>query len=258
MVPDQRGPHVQSLDRGLQLMEILSQADEPSGLGELSDLLSVDRSTVHRLLATLMHRGYVQQDPDSKRYTLGLKVVELSRLAIDRVSLRAVAKPHLKQLVRQTGESVNLAVMASLHCICLDHEPSPSALAVTNDIGGVFAPHATAAGKVLLASLPEERQQQVLLSEPLVGFTPRTITDVSALQRHLQIVRQQGYAVDDEERYLGVRCLAAPIYDHRGKVVAAVSVAGPATRVRLGSVPALAELVVSAAQGVSHEIGYMS
>jgi IclR family acetate operon transcriptional repressor len=221
-------------------------------------MLDVDRSTVHRLLATLHQRGYVQQDPDSKRYCLGLKVVELSRLAIDRVSLRAVAKPYLKQLVRETGESANLAVMAQHHGICLDHEPSPSALAVTNDIGARFAPHATAAGKVLLASLPVEDVEVALGQDSLTPFTPRTITDLAGLQLHLEQVRQQGYAVDDEERFVGARCLAAPILDHRGKVVAALSISAPATRVTLNRVPDLARLVMDAAEQVSRELGHMS
>jgi len=251
-----RGSYVQSLNRGLQLLELLGLAEEPAGLPELSETLGVDRSTVHRLLSTLLRRGYVRQDPDSKRYWLGLKVVELSRLAIDRLSLRAVAKPYLKRLVRETGESANLAVMADDHALCLDHEPSPSALAVTNDIGMVFVLHATAAGKVLLAALPEAQQKELLETEPLSAYTPRTMTDFPTLQMHLQLVQQQGYALDDEERYVGVRCLAGPIRDHRGKVVGALSLSGPTTRVTLDRVPALAELVMRIAADISVEMGY--
>ena len=251
-----RGSYVQSLNRGLQLLELLGLAEKPAGLPELSEALGVDRSTVHRLLSTLLWRGYVQQDPDSKRYWLGLKVVELSRLAIDRLSLRSVAKPYLKRLVRETGESANLAVMADDHALCLDHEPSPSALAVTNDIGVPFAPHATSAGKVLLAALPEAQQKELLETEPLSAYTPRTMTDLPTLQMHLQLVQQQGYALDDEERYVGVRCLAGPIRDHRGKVVGALSLSAPTMRVTLDKVPALAELVRRIAADISVEMGY--
>jgi len=251
-----RGSYVQSLDRGLYLLELLGLAEEPAGLPELSEALGVDRSTVHRLLSTLLWRGYVQQDPGSKRYWLGLKVVELSRLAIDRLSLRSVTKPYLKRLARETGESANLAVMSDGHALCLDHEPCPLALAVTNDIGMVFVLHATAAGKVLLAAVPEAQQKDLLETEPLSAYTPRTMTDLPTLQMHLQLVQQQGYALDDEERYVGVRCLAGPLRDHRGKVVAAVSISGPTTRVTLDRVPALAELVVRIAADISVEMGY--
>jgi len=256
VLSEPRGAYIQSLDRGLQLLELLSLAKEPMGLPELSKALGVDRSTVHRLLGTLLKRGYVQQDLDSKRYELGLKVVELSRRAIDRLSLRAVAKPFLKQLVRETGESANLAVMASNQAICIDHEPSPLALAVTNDIGVPFALHATAIGKVLLAALPDDQLMSLSDAGHLVAYTPRTITDFRTLQVHLQLIRQQGYAFDDEERFIGVRCIAAPIHDHRCKVVAALSLSGPTTRMTLEKVPTLAELVKKTAADISMALGY--
>jgi DNA-binding IclR family transcriptional regulator len=248
---------VQSLDRGLQLLEALSLAREPLGLPELAELLHVDRSTVHRLLGTLTQRGYARQDPDSKRYSIGLKVVELSRRALDGLSLRAVAKPHIKRLVQQTGESVNLAVVADGQIICIDHDPSPLALAVTNDIGVPFAPHATAIGKVLLAHLNDSQREALLDPGPYAVFTPRTITHPDALRMSLNVIRQQGYALDDEERFIGVRCLAAPVRDHRSKVVAALSLSGPTARVTLEKVPAFAKLVVETADQVSAALGFV-
>lgn len=251
-----RSSYVQSLARGLQLLELLSLSEEPMGLPELSRVLNVDPSTVYRLLGTLLQHGYVRQDPDSKRYCLSLKVVELSRRAIDRLGLRAVAKPYLKRLVEQTGESANLGVMIDNQVLCVDHEPSSLALAVTNEIGVSFALHATAMGKALLAALPDDQLSSLLDRMELPAYTPRTIADRATLQAHLQVIRRQGYALDDEERFIGVRCLAAPIHDHQGKVIAAISLSGPTVRMTLDKVPAWAELIKKTAAEISAAMGF--
>lgn len=247
---------IQSLDRGLQLLEIISQAKEPMGLPELAEMLDVDRSTVHRLLATLQKRNYVTQDPINKRYSLGLRVIELSRRALDGINFRAIAKPYLKRLSKETGESTNLFILTNNHAICVDYEASPSPLSVSNDTGIVYIMHATAGGKVLMAFLPETQRQRILKSSPLTAFTPRTITDMNALQMHLQQIRELGYALDDEERYVGVRCIAAPIFDHTQKVIAGISMSGPASRVTLERIPELAKIVVQAADDISAELGF--
>ncbi len=253
-VETQKG-FIQSLDRGLQLLETLSLSKEPMGLPELSEVLDVDRSTVYRLLSTLLQRGYVSQDPVSKRYTLGSKVVELGRRAIDGYSLRSASKPYLKALMLETGESVNLVVLSSGKIISIDHEPSPSPLAVTDDIGSIFNPYATASGKAILAHLPESEAKSILVEIKFEAFTARTITGLPALQNHFEQVREKGYAVDDEERYIGVRCIAAPIFDYRNKVVAAVGISGPTTRITLSSVASLSSLVIKAARSISKDLG---
>jgi len=237
-------------------LEIISQAKEPMGLPELAKILIVDRSTVHRLLGTLLKRNYVVQDPINKRYSLGLRVIELSRRALDGINFRAIAKPYLKRLSKETGESTNLFILTNNHAICIDYEASPSPLAVTNDTGIIYIMHATAGGKALLAFLPEAASQRIIMSAPLSALTPRTITDVNALQIHLQQVRAQGYALDDEERYMGVRCIAAPIFDHTRKVIAGISMSGPASRVTLDKVPELSKFVIRVANDISSELGY--
>lgn len=256
--PVARVPRVQSLDRALQLLELLGAAREPMGLADLAELVQVDRSTAHRLLGTLGQRGYVNQDARTRRYSLGLKIVELGRHALEGLSLRAVARNYLRELARESGESANLIVRAGRQAVCVELEPSPSILSVTNEIGAVFAPHATAAGKVLLAHVGEADRLAWLGAAVRPAFTPRTLTDLAALTSHLQQVTRQGFAVDDEESHLGVRCVAAPIYDHRGAVVAALSLSGPAMRVTLERLPALTALVVKAARTISAALGYQA
>ena len=247
---------IQSLDRGLQLMEILSQSDTPMGLPELAEILDVDRSTVHRLLSTLLQRGYVTQDPENKRYTVGYKVISLSRRAIDGYSLRVTAKPYLSELTQETGESSNLCVPSGDNAVCIDYEASPSPLAVTNDIGIEFLYHATAGGKVLLAYMPESKRSEIIENYELTGFTPRTITTKERFINTLDIIREQGYAVDDEEHFIGVRCIAAPIRDYSTKVIAALSVSGPSTRMTLANIPEIAAITIRIANEVSQALGY--
>lgn len=251
----QRG-YIQSLDRGLQLLEILSQAEESMGLPELARLLDVDRSTVHRLLSTLQQRNYVVQEATTKRYHLGLKVIELSRRVVESINLRSISKPYLKRLVQETGESANLCVLASKHAICIDQETTSSPLAVTNDIGTPFLLHATAGGKVLLAYQSEYIQRLLLDEVAFTQFTPRSITDKQSFLAHLQRVREQGYAIDDEEHYLGVRCIAAPVFDFTDKVVAGITVSGPTVRVTLDRTPELAQIVIRAARDLSCDLGW--
>jgi IclR family transcriptional regulator, KDG regulon repressor len=253
--PESQKGFIQSLDRGLQLLETLSTSPEPMGLPELSEILDVDRSTVYRLLSTLLQRGYVSQDAVTKRYRLGFKVVELGRRAIDSFSLRTASKPYLKALMLETGESVNLVVLSSGNIISIDHEPSPSPLAVSDDIGSIFIPYATASGKAILAYLPDAQVQEIMQDVKIEAFTARTITSLPALQNHFLQVREKCFAVDDEERYIGVRCIASPIFDHRNKAVGAIGISGPTTRITLDAVGALSRLVVKAACAISRDLG---
>ena len=247
---------IQSLDRGLQLMEILSQSDDPMGLPELAEILEVDRSTVHRLMSTLLQRGYVTQDPENKRYTVGYKVISLSRRAIDGYSLRVTAKPFLTQLTQETGESSNLCVPSGDNAVCIDYEASPSPLAVTNDIGIEFLYHATAGGKVLLAYMPENKRTEIIDNYELTEFTPRTITTRERFISTLDTIRVQGYAVDDEEHFIGVRCIAAPIRDYSNKVIAALSMSGPSSRITLAKIPEISSIVIRIANEISQALGY--
>lgn len=247
---------IQSLDRGLALLEILSQSKDALGLPELATELEVDRSTIHRLLATLLARGFVVQDPISRKYTIGLKIIELSRRTIDGYNLRAASKPFIRYLVAETGESANLAVLSGKHAVCIDHETSPSPLAVTNDIGAVFKFHATALGKVILAFQPEENRKMLLEGYDYEIFTPRTITSDVMLENQLEKIHEKRYSLDDEERYLGVRCIAAPIFDYSEKIVAGIGIAAPTTRVTLESIEPLIKVVRKTAFDISVQLGY--
>jgi DNA-binding IclR family transcriptional regulator len=248
--------YVKSLDRGLELLEIISRSEHPMGLPELSEMLRVERSTIYRLLGTLLSRNYVIQDSATKKYRIGLKVVELSRMAIDGSNLRVVCKPYMKQLVQETGESANLVIVTKdNNIVCMDYEASPSPLAVTNNIGTNFPPYSTAAGKAILAFSPPEVQENLLGNQKFEKFTPRTITNIQMLQIHLDQIRKSGYALDDEEHYNGVRCVSAPIFDYRHKVIGAIGISGPSARVPLDIIPAYSKKIKGLAEKISIEMG---
>ena len=250
-----RSELVQSLDRGLLLMELVSQANEPISLAELGRMLDVDRSTAHRLLGTLVKRGYVHQDPDTKRYRPGLKAVKLAQQALSDLRLPLQARPFVQALMRDTGESASLAMFLADQVICADSEPSGAALAVRYEIGMSFALHATASGKMLLSSLPRERQRKLIGVGPLTSYTPNTIRSTEDLLEQVAAVAEQGYAVEDEERYTGVLSIACLVYDHREQAVAALGLGGPKARLISDEMANMVSKVSQAARRLSAALG---
>jgi len=247
---------VQSLARGLDLLHVLVESDSPLGITEIGQRLGVDKSTAHRLAATLMARGLVVQEPDTHRYQPGMELVHLGRQVLDRVELRSVAQPWLRALRDRTGESAHLAVAVGPRAVYVDIVESGEALNVATEIGRTAEPHCTAIGKTLLAHLPPDELAALLAQGALARFTPRTITDPHELAAHLAEVRQRGHATDDEEFTPGVRCVAAPIRDFHGAVIATMGVSGPAVRVTSERLPEIGAIVVACAGQVSRLLGY--
>ena len=250
------GRDIQSLARGLDILTILAESDRSMGVTEIAQALNVDKSTAFRLLSTLVNRGFVIQDLDNRRYRPDLRIVELSRRVLDRIELRSIAKSWLKRLQRLTGESAHLAVLADGRAVYIDQEESNAALSVNAEIGRQAPAHCTAIGKSLIANMTQEDLIRFLGTEGLTRYTPRTITTTRELIPHLESVRERGFAVDDEEFDVGVRCLAAPIYDYRGKVIASVGISGPSSRMTHEHISELGAVVMETAQEISRLIGH--
>jgi len=246
---------VNSLKRALRILELLAEEGKALGVTELGRRLSLDKSMVHRLLATLSGSGYVEQDPETRKYALGLKIVELAGLKLNSIQMRSVLKPVLKELVAQTGESAHLAVLVDREIIYLDKEEGTSVLTVRGGVGLRCPPHSSAVGKVLLAYLSDEVVTEILRKSGLPRFTERTIVSLSALKTQLADVRQQGFGIDDEETFLGVRCLAAPVRDHRGAVVASIGLSGPVQQVSQDRLGLLIDLLKDVAARASAKLG---
>lgn len=241
---------IQSLARGLKILDILSQAQDGASITELAETLGVDKGSASRLMSTLARYGYAEKDDMSRRYHLGPQVVTLSRSFLTRLPLREAAKPYLRQLMERTGECAHLAVLAQGRVLYIDQVESPATLRVNAQVGQMNPLHCTALGKVLLA-FGETR-----IPATLEAFTPRTITDPHALRIHLDEVHSIGYAVDDEEFDPGVRCIAVPVYDFRGKLTGSIGISGPATRVTLERLPALAAIVMEVGKSLSERMTF--
>lgn len=241
---------IQSLARGLKILDVLGEAQDSMGITELAQQLDMDKGSVSRFMQTLANYGYAEQDPTTRRYRLGPQVVALSRSLLTRMPLRDQAKPFLHQLVERTGECAHLAIPAQGRVLYLDQVESQATLRVNTGVGTLAPLHCTALGKVLLAFA------NVPPSETLDAYTTRTITDPAVLGLHLEQTRRQGYAIDDEEFSYGVRCVAAPVYDYRSKAVAAIGISGPAGRLGLERLPDLAAIVRQAAEALSNRLSF--
>jgi IclR family KDG regulon transcriptional repressor len=243
---------IQSLARGLKILDLLAQAENGVGITELAEVLGVDKSSASRLAQTLAAYGFAEQDTDTRRYFVGPQIVRLSRSVLSRMPLRDQAKPFLRQLVERTGECAHLAILAQGQALYIDQVESLSSLRVTTGIGTLAPLHCTALGKSLLAFNSE------LLPSDLPVFTPRTISDQETLRTHLEQTRRQGYAVDDEEYEYGVRCVAAPVFDFRGKVVGAIGISGPAGRIGLDKLAQFGAIVAEVSGALSDRLSFKS
>jgi IclR family transcriptional regulator, acetate operon repressor len=246
---------VQSVVRSFDLLEAVAAADE-IGLVELAHRTGLQPSTTHRLLATLIECGYVVQNPQTSRYRLSHKVVELAGSPEHRIErLRTAVRPHLVAIRDATDETTNLCVLDRFTIVYVDQAESGLAVRMFTELGRRVPAHACGAGKVMLAHQSAELIGSLVARAPFPALTPHTLTTAAELQVELQRARTQGYAVDREEYEDGVACVAAPIFGPAGEVVAAISVSGPAARLLRRDLAELGELVRTHVAAISRELG---
>ncbi|HSQ17955.1 MAG TPA: IclR family transcriptional regulator [Anaerolineales bacterium] len=241
---------IQSLARGLKILDLLGQSPDGLSVTELAESLGVDKGSASRLVSTLARYGYAQKDELTRRYQLGSQVVSLSRSLLTRLPLREAANPFLQKLMESTGECAHLAVAAQGKALYIDQVESPATLRVNAQVGTLNPLHCTALGKVLLAF------GDLALPAGLETFTPRTITDPETLRLALDDVRHLGYAVDDEEFDPCVRCIAVPVFDLRGKLVGSMGISGPSSRVTRERLPELAAILLEIGHALSERMHF--
>ena len=219
----------QSLERGLAILSAFDSERPLIGVSELSRELSLSRSTAHRYIATLAQLGYLQQDPDSKRYRLGPKVLDLGFSAINSMDVREISAPHLRRLSDETGHTVNLAILDGIDVVyierCRTAQPGQRDIDLNLHVGARLPAYCTAMGKALLAFVSEDRREELIARIDFVVRGPNTITDADAFRVELARIRAAGIAVNDEELAYGLRSIAAPIHAHSGEVLAALNLA---------------------------------
>lgn len=250
------GSQVRSLGRGLAIVELLAAEGRSLPLNEIASRLGFNRSTAHQLLATLRERGFVDQEPESKAYRLGYRLVSLVSAFLAEASISALGIGPVQELRDATGDTCYLTVLQGWELFIVFEAPGDQPIYTRSPKhSGQTHLHATASGKTLLAHRPVEEASALLASVELIGMTTNTITSIAALHQELATVRELGYALDREEFLAGVASIAAPIFDRHGDCVATVSVVYPAFRTERHDV--LLPAVKRTARSVSLALGYL-
>lgn len=249
-------PKVPAVERALGVLEILSECKRGFSVSEMARRMRVPKSSIHLILTTLEHRGYLLKNPQSCRYSVGLKLVSLARLALDGFNLRQQAVPFLLPLAAKTGLTVHMAILEGSEAVLIERIESSGLVKLNTWVGQRMHVNCTALGKALAAFLSEEEFKRLVQNRRLIKHNQNTINSMARLRDELRRVRSVGYAVDDEEEEVGVRCVGAPVFDYSRRVVAALSLAGTTVQIPEGQVGTLARMVQETAAKISRELGY--
>ncbi|MGV9711843.1 IclR family transcriptional regulator [Gordonia sp. NPDC003424] len=249
------GGGVQSVDRALQVLEILARLGE-AGVTEVAAEIGVHKSTASRLLAALEEREMVEQTQDRGKYKLGFGILRLANAVSGGLDVTRQGREIAQRLATEVGETVNIAVLRSHYAVNLDQARGPSAIGAHDWVGELTPLHATSSGKVLTAFMSEDERHDLLRSAGMPQLTKHTLTSIADLDRQLDLVVRDGFAVTVEEFEEGLTAVAAPIRDHFGAVIAAISVSGPVYRLSEAKAREIVPLVVAAAADVSWRMGY--
>ena len=254
------GNLVQTIERVATIFDAMARSSEGISLKELSAKVDLPKGTTHRLLSSLAYFGYVRQTPESKSYHLGFKLVELGNQLLDHLDLRAQARPFLVNLCQRTRETVHLVVLDQNEALYVDKvvsDEKPGGLQMVSRVGLRVPVHCSSVGKVFLTQLSEQELVALVNEKGLEKRTENTIADIDKLKHHLKVVREQGYAIDEEENEPGIRCIGAPIFNQQNQVIAAISISGPTVRITKEIVQnTLKHEVMKTALEISAEFGY--
>lgn len=250
-----RPAQIKSLTRALALIETISQSDRGLTMSELARSVKLAPSTAHRLLNSLLAREFVDFDHESGIWTVGLQAFIVGNAYLINRDVVAVARPIMRRLKEKTGETVNLAVLQNEHVVFVGQVESAEEMRMVVQIGSRGPIHATGVGKALLSALPENEVIALARKIGMPRLTQNTITTITKLKQALRQIREVGFAVDDEEQKVGLRCIAANICNQHGEAIVALSISGPTVRVSKAKVALLAQEVVDAAQTISELIG---
>ncbi|MBI5649927.1 MAG: IclR family transcriptional regulator [Chloroflexi bacterium] len=245
-----------ALQRAFDILNLFDAQTKELGNTDIARAVQLHPSTVAGLIHTLEVNGYLAQNPATRKYRLGLKLVERAAVALNHLDLREIAQPYLRALRDECNESVNLAIQDGAEVVYIEQLFGSHALGIRSEIGKRAALHSTALGKAILAWRAPKPTQEFLKTYKLTAITPKTITRRDQFLRELTRTRAHGFALDDEENEIGGRCIAAPIFDARGAPIAAVSIAVPIQRFPDKVVPRLGARVRKVAHAISQQLGY--
>jgi DNA-binding IclR family transcriptional regulator len=252
----EKGGGVQSLARAFSILEEIARARDGITLVALSKRVGLHNSTAFHLTRTMVSLGYIRQDPETKKYRIGRPLFVLASSSLDEVELVSLAEPFLEELSRATGESAHLAIRSGDEIVIVARTAGTGAFQLTSRVGVARPAHATALGKVFLATMkPSELESYIKRNEPRT-FTPKTLITVEQLQPEIDDVRRSGVAFDDSELDPEIRCVAVPVRDFAGRVTAAIGISGPVWRLSLQTLNRQVPLIKNISDRLSQELGY--
>ena len=252
---DLTGSSAKSLNKAIDILVHLGQVPEGMSLPDISLMVGQPKSTMHRLLTALEGRRFVRYEPDTRLWKIGVEAFVVGSAFLRNRDITGFARPVMQALVNDSGETASLYIEDDGEIVCLAQVECRQTMRVIARPGGRAKMHMSASGKAILAFFPKSSIEQVIERHGLPAATEKTINTPHGLRLNLELIRQQGFAIDDEENSLGIRCVAAPIFDHTGDVIATVSISGPSSRITDGRIAALGERVRAAACALTKSIG---
>ena len=249
---------LKSVGKALQILEAFNIDRSELSVAELENILSLPKVSIYRFLRILVKRGFIAQNPQTRKYRLGIKVFELGSLVLKDMELRKVAFPLIEGLSQNSGETVHLGVLDRHQVVSIEGTESGYSLRISLPLGKRVYLHSTGIGKAILAFLEDGEIDEIIEKQGLPSFMPNTITDLISLKKEIQIIRKRGYAVDNEENEPGVCCVAAPILDSSNHVIASISISGPTVRITGKNIPNLAKMVIETSRRISTALGYVA
>ena len=249
---------VQSIERALTILEIISEYSKGLGITEISNKVDLHKSTIHRLLSTLIYKGYVVQDHETLKYRTTLKLYEMGYKRLASTDILAASKPYSKMLMEFTNEVVHLVVRDGNEIVYVDKVEADNTITMLSTIGKRNYLYCTSVGKAIMSQLDIDEVVQIWKTSKIIKKTPNTITNLDEMVEELKKIRNLGYSVDEQEDELGIRCIGAPILNREGKVEGAISISGPAMRVTEDLVNIYGNQINSYAMQISKELGYIS
>lgn len=249
---------VKSVSRALDIINLVSIKKGGLGVTEIANQMDINKSSVYRILSTLVQYGYIEQDKETERYKLGYQFLEVSSRLLESLDLRNEAKPFLQELEKETNEVIHLVVYDRGEVVYIEKLDGNEALRMHSKVGKRAPMHCTSVGKAILAHLPIEIVQEIIERKGLPIHTDKTITDKNVFIDELAEVKKKGYALDLQENEYGITCIAVPIFDHLGKVEAAVSISGPTIRMTDARLVELQPRVIEIGKRISARLGFIN
>ncbi|MFZ5945330.1 MAG: IclR family transcriptional regulator [Bacillota bacterium] len=247
---------IQSLDRAFTLIDIIANANEPLSLKTITNMANLPKPTVYRMLSSLETWGYLEQDQNNY-YKLGTKFLLLGSKVHESLEIQKIARPFLQELNNETNETVFLGVLDKGRSLYLDKLDSTHTVRLVSRIGSRNYLHSTGLGKCLLLGLSKQQITEITEQHGMPAMTENTITNLEDLLKYIEKYKEEGYAIDNLENEEGVRCVAAPVRDYQGQVIAAVSISGPAQRITDDAISTkLLPALIKTTTKISRRLGY--